>query len=111
MLVKIFKGIWIGINFFCCLVLNILFLLLVIFFFVVIIGEEDKVKVVDGIVLCFNLNGLIVEEKIYVDFVEVVINDVIMGKEVLLEILFDDVIEVINEVINDDCIIVMLFDL
>ncbi|NMR25896.1 signal peptide peptidase SppA [Pseudoalteromonas sp. NEC-BIFX-2020_015] len=111
MIAKMFKGLWAGINFSRRLVLNFLFVLIVILFIVSIASDGDEIKVADTSVLRLNLNGPIVEEKIYVDPIEAAINDATMSKDEPAEILLDDIIEVIDQATEDKRISVILLDL
>ncbi|MGO2127893.1 MAG: signal peptide peptidase SppA [Pseudoalteromonas prydzensis] len=111
MITKLFKGLWAGINFSRRLVLNFLFVLLVILFIVSIVSDDDEINVADTSVLTLNLNGPIVEEKIYVDPIEAAINDTTMGNDEPAEILLDDIIEVIDQATEDKRISVILLDL
>ncbi|MFU2508797.1 signal peptide peptidase SppA [Pseudoalteromonas sp. ASV78] len=111
MIAKLFKGLWAGINFSRRLVLNFLFVLLVILFIVSIVSDDDEINVADTSVLTLNLNGPIVEEKIYVDPIEAAINDTTMGNDEPAEILLDDIIEVIDQATEDKRISVILLDL
>ena len=111
MIAKIFKGIWAGINFSRRLIINFLFVLLVIVFIAGISSDDDKIIVEEGSVLRLNLNGPLVEEKLYVDPIEAALNDATSGNDQPSEILLDDVVEVINEAAKDSRISVLLLDL
>ena len=111
MIAKIFKGIWAGINFSRRLIINFLFVLLVIVFIAGISSDDDKIIVEEGSVLRLNLNGPLVEEKLYVDPIEAALNDATSGNDEPSEILLDDVVEVINEAAKDSRISVLLLDL
>lgn len=111
MIAKIFKGIWAGINFSRRLIINFLFVLLVIVFIAGISSDEDKIIVDEVSVLRLNLNGPLVEEKLYIDPIEAALNDATSGNDEPSEILLDDVIEVINEATKDSRISVLLLDL
>ena len=111
MIAKLFKGLWAGINFSRRLVLNFLFVLLVILFIVSIASDDNEINVADTSVLRLNLNGPIVEEKVYVDPIEAAINDATQGNDEPAEILLDDIIEVIDQATEDKRISVILLDL
>ncbi|MDP2485265.1 signal peptide peptidase SppA [Pseudoalteromonas marina] len=111
MIAKIFKGIWAGINFSRRLIINFLFVLLVIVFIAGISSDDDKIIVEEGSVLRLNLNGPLVEEKLYVDPIEAALNDATSGNDQPSEILLDDVVEVINEAAKDSRISILLLDL
>ncbi|MBB1415917.1 signal peptide peptidase SppA [Pseudoalteromonas sp. SG44-1] len=111
MIAKLFKGLWAGINFSRRLVLNFLFVLLVILFIVSIASDDNEINVANTSVLRLNLNGPIVEEKVYVDPIEAAINDATQGNDEPAEILLDDIIEVIDQATEDKRISVILLDL
>ena len=111
MIAKLFKGLWAGINFSRRLVLNFLFVLLVILFIVSITSDDNEINVADTSVLRLNLNGPIVEEKVYVDPIESAINDATQSNDEPAEILLDDIIEVIDQATEDKRISVILLDL
>ncbi|NMM42205.1 signal peptide peptidase SppA [Pseudoalteromonas arctica] len=111
MITKLFKGLWAGMNFSRRLVLNFLFVLLVILFIVSIASDDNEINVADTSVLRLNLNGPIVEEKVYVDPIEAAINDATQGNDEPAEILLDDIIEVIDQATEDKRITVILLDL
>ena len=111
MIAKLFKGLWTGINFSRRLVLNFLFILIVILFIVSIASDDNEINVADTSVLRLNLNGPIVEEKVYVDPIEAAINDATQGNDEPAEILLDDIIEVIDQATEDKRISVILLDL
>ncbi|CAM4223728.1 signal peptide peptidase SppA [Pseudoalteromonas ostreae] len=111
MIAKLFKGLWAGINFSRRLVLNFLFVLLVILFIVSIASDDNEINVADTSVLRLNLNGPIVEEKVYVDPIEAAINDATQSNDEPAEILLDDIIEVIDQATEDKRISVILLDL
>ncbi|MBB1308423.1 MULTISPECIES: signal peptide peptidase SppA [unclassified Pseudoalteromonas] len=111
MIAKLFKGLWAGINFSRRLVLNFLFVLLVILFIVSIISDDNEINVADTSVLRLNLNGPIVEEKVYVDPIESAINDATQSNDEPAEILLDDIINVIDQATEDKRISVILLDL
>lgn len=98
-------------NFSRRLVLNFLFVLLVILFIVSIASDDNEINVADTSVLRLNLNGPIVEEKVYVDPIEAAINDATQGNDEPAEILLDDIIEVIDQATEDKRITVILLDL
>ena len=111
MIAKLFKGLWAGINFSRRLVLNLLFVLLVILFIVSITSDDNEINVADTSVLRLNLNGPIVEEKVYVDPIESAINDATQSNDEPAEILLDDIINVIDQATEDKRISVILLDL
>ncbi|WP_257326083.1 signal peptide peptidase SppA [Pseudoalteromonas rhizosphaerae] len=111
MIAKLFKGLWAGINFSRRLVLNFLFVLLVILFIVSITSDDNEINVADTSVLRLNLNGPIVEEKVYVDPIESAINDATQSNDEPAEILLDDIINVIDQATEDKRISVILLDL
>ncbi|MBB1503995.1 signal peptide peptidase SppA [Pseudoalteromonas sp. SG41-1] len=111
MIAKLFKGLWAGINFSRRLVLNFLFVLLVILFIVSIASDDNEINVADTSVLRLNLNGPIVEEKVYVDPIESAINDATQSNDEPAEILLDDIINVIDQATEDKRISVILLDL
>ena len=86
-------------------------MLLVIVFIAGISSDDDKIIVEEGSVLRLNLNGPLVEEKLYVDPIEAALNDATSGNDQPSEILLDDVVEVINEAAKDSRISVLLLDL
>jgi len=111
LIAKLFKGLWAGINFSRRLVLNFLFVLLVILFIVSIASDDNEINVADTSVLRLNLNGPIVEEKVYVDPIESAINDATQSNDEPAEILLDDIINVIDQATEDKRISVILLDL
>jgi protease-4 len=111
LIAKLFKGLWAGINFSRRLVLNFLFVLLVILFIVSITSDDNEINVADTSVLRLNLNGPIVEEKVYVDPIESAINDATQSNDEPAEILLDDIINVIDQATEDKRISVILLDL
>ena len=86
-------------------------MLLVILFIVSIKSDDNEIIVADTSVLRLNLNGPIVEEKVYVDPIESAINDATQSNDEPAEILLDDIINVIDQATEDKRISVILLDL
>jgi len=106
------RGIWRVFVFVRNSVLNLLFLLLFIAFLIGIAGSgKDKVEVPAGSALVLNLQGLLVEEKTWVDPFSQAMNEASGSGGEVPEVLVRDVVKVIEAAAKDDKIKAMVLAL
>lgn len=98
---RFFGGIWRGYKVFRSIIFNTIFILVVIFILIAIFSSKDDVKITDGSALVLNLNGVLVEEKQFVDPIATIINDSLGGQQEPAEILVRDVVKVIEHAATD----------
>jgi protease-4 len=108
---KAFLGLWNVLNFSRRLFLNILFLIIIIALIVSVMSSDDELVIEQDSALVLSIAGNIVEEKAFVDPVQVALNDSVSGAGDAPEILLDDILLAINNAAKDSKIKLILLDL
>ncbi|WP_404399231.1 signal peptide peptidase SppA [Idiomarina seosinensis] len=106
-----FRYLWRFINGIRRVLLNIIFFALVIGFLALILQEEEPIVVPENGVLVINPQGILVEEKTYIDPVDQFINQAAGSSEPVPEVLLSDVVEALEKAASDDRIGAVLLDL
>ena len=96
MIKKAFLGLWNVLNFSRRLFLNILFLIIIIALFVSVMSSDDELVIEQDSALVLSIAGNIVEEKAFVDPIQVALNDSVSGGDDVPEILLDDILMTIE---------------
>lgn len=99
---SIFRYLWKVINGTRKVILNLIFFLILAVFLVSLFSEEDLVEVPENGIMVLNPNGMLVEEKFWVDPVSKVLNEAMGANDEVPEVLLSDVVDSIEKAKTDE---------
>ncbi|MDV6315073.1 signal peptide peptidase SppA [Idiomarina sp. HP20-50] len=108
---SIFRYLWQIINGTRKFVLNLVFFIILAFIVASMFQGEDPIEVPDNGILVLNLNGMLVEEKTWVDPFNKFFNEALGSEDEIPEVLLSDVIDAIEKAKTDERIGALLLDL
>ncbi|MGM0481220.1 MAG: signal peptide peptidase SppA [Pseudomonadota bacterium] len=106
-----FRYLWRFFNGIRLVLLNIIFFALVLGFLALVLQEEEPVTVPENGILVLNPQGILVEEKTYIDPVDQFINQAVGSSDPVPEVLLSDVVEALEKAVSDERIGAVLLDL
>lgn len=107
---SMFRYLWRFINAIRVILLNIVFFALLIGFIAVLMQEEDPVEVPDNGILVLNPQGILVEEKTYIDPVDQFFNKAFGADDPVPEVLLSDVLDALEKAKTDERIGAVFLD-
>lgn len=107
---SMFRYLWRFINAIRVILLNIVFFALLIGFVAVLLQEEDAVEVPQNGILVLNPEGILVEEKTYIDPIDQFFNKAFGAEEPIPEVLLSDVVDALEKAKTDDRIGAVFLD-
>lgn len=108
---RMFSGIWRIINTTRHIIINLVFFTLVIGFIAILSSGDEKISVPDNTALVLNLKGDLVEQKRFIDPMELLINDAFGAQEENPEVLVSDILDVIENAKTDDRVSLLVLHL
>lgn len=99
---SIFRYLWKVINGTRKVILNLIFFLILAVFLVSLFSEEDLVEVPENGIMVLNPNGMLVEEKFWVDPVSKVLNEAMGANDEVPEVLLSDIVDSIEKAKTDE---------
>jgi len=108
---RMFFRIWCIINAARNIILNLVFFTLVIGFIAILTSSDERISVPDNTALVLNLKGDLVEQKRFVDPMNLLINDPFGRLEENPEVLISDIVDVIENAKTDERVSLLVLHL